>query len=63
MEERHEAVYHLLADTRERLDQLVSTLLQEETIDQDALVQILGPRPQAIEEVSHVTNTCEAWMA
>ncbi len=56
LEERHEAVSGLLANARERLDQLVSTLLQEETIDQDTLVQILGPRPEAIEEVSHVTN-------
>lgn len=56
LEERHETVYRLLADAREQLDQLVSTLLQEETIDQEALVQILGPRPEATEEVPHVAN-------
>ena len=56
LEERHETVYRLLADAREKLDQLVSTLLQEETIDQDTLVQILGPRPEATEEVPHVAN-------
>jgi cell division protease FtsH len=56
LEERHETVYRLLADARQQLDQLVSTLLQEETIDQEALVQILGPRPEATEEVPHVTN-------
>ena len=56
LEERHEAVYRLLADAREKLDQLVNTLLQDETIDQDTLVQILGPRPEVTEEVPHVTN-------
>jgi cell division protease FtsH len=56
LEERHETVYRLLADARNQLDQLVSTLLQEETIDQEALVQILGPRPEATEEVPHVAN-------
>jgi len=56
LEERHETVYRLLADAREKLDQLVSTLLQEETIDQDTLVQILGSRPEATEEVPHVAN-------
>jgi len=56
LEERHETVYRVLADAREKLDQLVSTLLQEETIDQDTLVQILGSRPEATEEVPHVAN-------
>jgi cell division protease FtsH len=56
LEECHEAVYRLLADARESLDQLVSTLLQEETIDQDMLVQILGSRPEVTEEVPHVAN-------
>jgi ATP-dependent Zn protease len=56
LEEGHEAVYRLLADARDNLDELVSILLQEETIDQDTLVQILGPRPEVTEEVPHVTN-------
>ncbi len=56
LEEGHEAVYRLLADAREDLDELVSILLQEETIDRDTLVQILGPRPEVTEEVPHVAN-------
>jgi hypothetical protein len=34
----------------------MSTLLQEETIDQDTPVQILGPHPEATEEVPYVAN-------
>jgi cell division protease FtsH len=56
LEEGHETAYRLLADARQQLEQLVSTLLQEETIDQDMLMNILGPRPEATEEVPHVTN-------
>jgi cell division protease FtsH len=56
LEEGHEAVYRLLADARENLDELVSILLQEETVDRDTLVQILGPRPEVTEEVPHVAN-------
>jgi cell division protease FtsH len=53
LEERHEAVRRLLTDARERLDLLVRTLLQEETIDQDELGRILGPRPEATVEVQY----------
>jgi cell division protease FtsH len=56
LEEGHEAVYRLLADARDKLDELVSVLLQEETIDRDTLIQILGPRPEVTEEVPHVAN-------
>jgi cell division protease FtsH len=53
--ERHEAVRELLMRAREQLDRLVETLLQEEIVDRDALVRLLGPRPepQLIAEVSH----------
>jgi cell division protease FtsH len=44
--ERHEAVQELLMGQREKLDKLVSALLHEETVDQDALTKILGPRPE-----------------
>jgi cell division protease FtsH len=47
LKERHEAVRKLLTGERARLDGLVQKLLQEETILEDELTQILGPRPQA----------------
>jgi len=56
LEEQHETVYRLLSDTRDCLDQLVLALLKEETIDQDTLAHILGPRPNSTEEVHHVTQ-------
>ena len=43
---RHEAVHNLLADKREQLDQLAQRLLKEESIDQEALTQILGARAE-----------------
>jgi len=45
LEERHKAVYELLTRAREKLDRLVKTLLQEETVGQHMLTEILGPRP------------------
>jgi cell division protease FtsH len=42
--ERYAAVRHLLLDMRGQLDRLVQALLHEETLDQDRLAQILGPR-------------------
>ena len=44
--ERHEAVYRLLTGAWERLQHLVAILLHEETVDRDALLRILGPRPK-----------------
>ena len=47
LEERHQYVRNLLrGDARPKLDQLAQALLQEETIDQPMLVEILGPRNQ-----------------
>jgi cell division protease FtsH len=46
LEERHEAVRQLLISAREKLDRLVKALLQEETVGQPMLAEILGPRPQ-----------------
>jgi cell division protease FtsH len=57
LEEQHEAIYRLLSDTRDQLDQLVQALLKEETIDQDTLAHILGPRLNSTEEVHYVTQT------
>jgi cell division protease FtsH len=49
LSERHEAVHRLLADYRASLDQLVQLLLHEETVDQQALAQLLGPRLDEVE--------------
>jgi cell division protease FtsH len=45
LEERHKTVRELLTRARDKLDRLVESLLQEETIGQDTLAEILGPRP------------------
>lgn len=53
----HETVRGLLTKFRPQLEQLVQTLLKEETVDRGALVRVLGPRSQAraeIQEVYHV---------
>jgi cell division protease FtsH len=47
LEEQHRAVHHLLTHAREKLDRLVKVLLQEETVAQDRLAEILGPRPKS----------------
>jgi len=48
--ERHAYAGRLLTAAREALDHLAQALLQEETIGQEALVRILGPRPARAEE-------------
>jgi cell division protease FtsH len=48
LEERHQAVTQLLAGAREKLDRLVNVLLQEETVAQERLAEIFGPRPISI---------------
>jgi cell division protease FtsH len=45
--ERESAVLRLLTSARDRLDALVETLLREETIGEEQLTRILGPRPSA----------------
>ena len=37
-------------EARESLDQLAQALLQEETLGQEALVRLLGPRPAMAEK-------------
>jgi cell division protease FtsH len=59
LEERHEAARHLLIGARDQLDQLVKVLLQEETVDQDELTRILGPRLGAVMEMPRVTQAAE----
>jgi cell division protease FtsH len=48
--ERHTYAHQLLMEARESLDQLAQALLQEETLGQEALVRLLGPRPAMAEE-------------
>ncbi len=45
LEKQHKTAHRLLTDERKKLDRLAQSLLQEETIDRDELVEILGPRP------------------
>jgi cell division protease FtsH len=47
LEERQELVRRLLSDSRDKLDRLVQKLLQEETVAEDVLLPILGPRPES----------------
>jgi cell division protease FtsH len=54
LQERHETARHLLTGARDKLDDLVTALLHEETVDQDELARILGPRPETKMEVSSV---------
>jgi cell division protease FtsH len=54
LQERHETARQLLTGARDKLDDLVKALLQEETIDQAGLARILGPRPKLAMEVSSV---------
>ncbi|MER3447168.1 MAG: cell division protein FtsH [Candidatus Dadabacteria bacterium] len=45
LNERHEAVRRLLTEARSQLELVAETLLKEETLNQEDLVRILGPRP------------------
>jgi cell division protease FtsH len=47
LESRHQVVRRLLGGARDRLDRLVTALLHEETVDEDGLTRILGPRAPA----------------
>ena len=42
---RQEAVRQLLTEARAHLDALAEALLRDETLREDALVRLLGPRP------------------
>ena len=44
LEERHAAARKILTDERDKLDKLVEALLHEETLAQEQLAVILGPR-------------------
>jgi cell division protease FtsH len=68
LEESHDAAHRLLTGERDKLDRLAQSLLQEETIDRDELVQLLGPRPETEAEeendaYAEDTETQETWLA
>ncbi len=48
LEDTHQEVLRRLTSARERLDELVSRLLVEETVGAEELEHILGPRPRLI---------------
>ncbi len=52
--DRQTVVRGVIGNARSQLDRLVNTLLREETIDQETLTRILGPRLEHLEEVHHV---------
>lgn len=45
LEERHQVAQRLLTGARTKLDKLAQALLKEETVPQEMLPEILGPRP------------------
>jgi cell division protease FtsH len=45
LSDRQTVVSRLLSESRERLDRLATTLLKEETVGEEQLSSILGPRP------------------
>ncbi|MFN2155936.1 MAG: cell division protein FtsH, partial [Anaerolineae bacterium] len=50
LDERHEVARQILTEQREALDALVERLLSDETVGQEALEQILGPRPEEAQD-------------
>ncbi|HXW83943.1 MAG TPA: ATP-dependent zinc metalloprotease FtsH [Candidatus Binataceae bacterium] len=53
LDQVHQQVRKLLSDARERLDKLVATLLQHETVSHEELEEILGPQvPTPLERVA-----------
>jgi cell division protease FtsH len=52
--DRREAARQVIINAQPKLDRLVNTLLREETVDQETLAQVLGPRSEHLEEVHHV---------
>jgi cell division protease FtsH len=56
LEERHQTTRRILEDMRPQLDELVSLLLQKETLGKSQLANILGPRPTLKEEDTSLTT-------
>jgi cell division protease FtsH len=62
LNERHEVARRILSKQREALDALVERLLSEETVGQEALQRILGPRPEGAQvgDVAQGTSLASA---
>ncbi len=52
LDKQHESVKRLLSSERGKLDALAEALLVEETVDQDELTRLLGPRSRPTENVT-----------
>jgi AFG3 family protein len=48
LNERHEVVHQLLIKSRELLNRLAAALLENEVVEREELLRILGPRPQSL---------------
>jgi cell division protease FtsH len=57
VEERQGEARRTLSGARGKLDQLVQALLKEETIDEEALARILGPRPDTVPPPDEIAGT------
>jgi ATP-dependent Zn protease len=55
--DRFESVRNLIIQNRSKLDNLVQVLLKEETISQEKLIEVLGPREVESEAVNIMENT------
>jgi cell division protease FtsH len=55
--ERQEVVRLLLTAARERLDTLAEALLTDETVREDALLGMLGPRPDPVPQQRHLDSS------
>jgi cell division protease FtsH len=61
LEDGHQVATQLLTEHQVALDRLAETLLHEETVGQDELAQILGPRPEgALETIADAEPTRSA---
>jgi cell division protease FtsH len=60
LDETHQQVRRCLNHARDRLDKLVTALLQEETLGPEELTQILGMRPQSMLENDRNPKTAAA---
>jgi cell division protease FtsH len=54
LNDRYAAAFRLLDEARDPLDRLVDALLKDETINQEEMAGILGPRPYTAEVDSHL---------
>jgi cell division protease FtsH len=48
LEDQHQAAHVILSGSRDKLDQLVAALLHDETVGEERLAEILGPRAEPV---------------